>query len=103
MLWPPLCIDGNKARGGLVRSSIVKMAGSSPGEAISETHLSMGKARGISTELPNQELGPCEGILTRGPMRTRRKRGASRYLDKNTIDGSLHLYLNQASAFTLCT
>jgi hypothetical protein len=40
----------------------VKIAGSVSGEDISETHLRMGKARGLSVELPNRELGPCEGL-----------------------------------------
>ena len=47
-------------------------------------------------ELPNQELGPCEG-LQRGLGESLR---ASRYLGKNTrvVDESLHLYL----IFTFC-
>jgi hypothetical protein len=49
------------------QSSIVKMVGSSPGEAIAETHLCMGKARGwLSTELPDRELGYYQDILARG-------------------------------------
>jgi hypothetical protein len=45
---------------------IVKTAGSGLGEGISETHLHVRKARGLSTELPNWELGPSEGILAWG-------------------------------------
>ena len=35
------------------------------GEAILETHLRLGKARGLFTKLPDRELGPCEGIVVR--------------------------------------
>jgi hypothetical protein len=31
-----------------------------------ETHLRVGKASGLSTELSERELGPCEDILARG-------------------------------------
>ena len=44
---------------------------------------------GLSTELPDQELGPCEGLQQElgGSLR------ASRYIGKNTrvVDGSLHI------------
>jgi hypothetical protein len=42
------------------------MVGSDQGEVISETHLCMVKAQGQSMEFPDQELGPCEGILMSG-------------------------------------
>jgi hypothetical protein len=48
------------------RSSIVKMVGSGPGEAIAETHLCIGKARGLSMELPDRGLGHYYDILVRG-------------------------------------
>ena len=58
--------------------------------------LARGEGPELSTELPDQELGPCEG-LQRGLGRSL---CASRYLGKNTrvVDGSLHLYL----IFTFC-
>jgi hypothetical protein len=56
------CTKGNKAYAILAESSIVKMARTSPREAITETHLHVGKARGLSTELSNWDLGPCEGL-----------------------------------------
>jgi hypothetical protein len=36
--------------------------GERPREAISETHLRVGKAQVLSTELPERELGHCEGL-----------------------------------------
>ena len=66
VVWSPPCTRGNKAHGILAGSSIVKTAGSGPREAISETHLHVGKARGLSAELPDWKIGPCEGILVRG-------------------------------------
>jgi hypothetical protein len=66
VVWPPLCTGGNGARGHLSGSSIVKIAGTGPGEVILEIHLHMGKAQGLSTELPNQELAPSESILAKG-------------------------------------
>jgi hypothetical protein len=36
------------------------------GEAISETHLRMGKTRELSTELLDQELSPYDSFLVRG-------------------------------------
>jgi hypothetical protein len=36
------------------------------GRGISEAHLHVGEARGLSMELPGQELDPCESILARG-------------------------------------
>ena len=51
--------------------------------------LAHGEGTGLSMELPNRELGPCEG-LQRG---LGGNLSASRYLGKNTrvIDGSLDL------------
>ena len=69
MVWPPLCTGGNKARGISVGSLIVKTAESIL-ERLAERHVGDPLVRGedprLSTELPDQELGPCEGFLTRG-------------------------------------
>ena len=69
MVWPPPCTGGNKAYGVLVGSLIVKTAGSIQ-ERLTIRHVEDLIARGeglrLSTELPDQELGPCEGFLTRG-------------------------------------
>ena len=51
MVWPPPCTEGNQARGGLAKRSILNTAGSGMREAISETDLRVGKAQGLSTEL----------------------------------------------------
>lgn len=48
------------------RKVVVEKAGSSLGEAITETHLHVGKTYGLSTELFDWELSSCEGFLTRG-------------------------------------
>ena len=76
VVWPPLCTGGNKARGVSAGSLIVKTAGSI-WERLAERHIGDPLARGegprLSTELPDQELGPCEGFLTRAPTRTRGK------------------------------
>ena len=69
MVWLPPCTGGNKARGVLAGSLIAKMAGSIR-ERLAGRHVKDPLARGeglrLSTELPNQELGPCEGFLMRG-------------------------------------
>ena len=69
MVWPPPFIGGNKARGVLAGSLIVKTAGSIR-ERLAGTHVRDPLARGegprLSTELSDQELGPCEGFLARG-------------------------------------
>ena len=94
MVWPPLCTEGSKAHGVLVKSLIVKTAGSIR-ERLAGRHtgdpLARGEGPGLSTELPDRELGPCEG-LQRGLGESL---GACRCLGKNTgvVDGSLHLYL----------
>ena len=62
-------------------------------ERLAERHTGDTLARGegpeLSTELPDRELSPCEGLQRglRGSLR------ASRYLGKKTgvIDGSLHI------------
>ena len=92
-------IGGNKVRGGLAGSLIAKMAGSIR-ERLAGRHtkdpLAHGEGLGLSTELPDRELGPCEG-LQRG---LGERLSASRYFGKNNrvVDGSLHLYL----IFTFC-
>jgi len=67
---------GNNARNVLAGSLIVKTAGSIR-ERLAKRHvgdpLAYGEGLGLSTELPNRELGPCEGFLVRAPMRTRGK------------------------------
>ena len=86
-----LC-KGNKARDGLAGNLIVKTAGSIR-ERLARRHVGDPLARGesprLSTELPDRELGPCEG-LQRGLGGSLR---ASRYLGKNTrvINGSLYI------------
>ena len=66
LVWPSPCTGENETHGDLAGSSIVKMVGSGLGEAILKTHLRVGKVQELSTELPDQKLGPCEGILARG-------------------------------------
>ena len=65
----PPCTEGNKVRDGSARSLIVKMAGSIR-ERLARRHIGDPLARGegprLSTELPDRELGPCEGFLARG-------------------------------------
>ena len=62
-------MEGNKARGILAESLIVKTARSIR-ERLARRHVEDPLARGegprLSTELPDQELGPCEGFLARG-------------------------------------
>ena len=69
VVWPPLCTEGNKARGGSARSLIVKTVGSIR-ERLAERHVGDPLAREecprLSTELPDRELGPSEGFLVRG-------------------------------------
>ena len=99
VVWPPPCTEGNKARGGSAGSLIVKMVGSIQ-ESLAGRHVGEPLVRGegprLSTELPDRELGPCEG-LQRG---LGERLSASRYFGKNNrvVDGSLHLYL----IFTFC-
>ena len=69
MVWAPPCTEGNKARGVSTGSLIVKTA-ESIRERLAGRHVEDPLARGegprLSTELPDQELGPCEGFLARG-------------------------------------
>ena len=69
VVWPPPCTGGNKARGVSVGSLIVKTAGSIR-ERLAKRHvedpLAHGEGSRLSMELPDQELGPCEGFLARG-------------------------------------
>ena len=66
---PPPCTGGNKARDVLARSLIVNTAGSIR-ERLAGRYVGDPLARGegpwLSTELLDQELGPCEGFLARG-------------------------------------
>ena len=68
-MWPPLCTRGNKARGVLAGSLIVKTAGSIR-ERLAGRHIKDPLARregqSLSTKLPDRELGPCEEFLARG-------------------------------------
>ena len=69
VVWPPPCTKGNKASGGSTGSLIVKMAGSIRerlAERLIEDPLACGEGPRLSMELPDQELGPCEGFLVRG-------------------------------------
>ena len=69
VVWPPPCTEGNKACGVSAKSLIVKTAGSIQ-ERFAGRHVGDLLARGegprLSTELPDRELGPCEGFLVRG-------------------------------------
>ena len=69
VVWPPPCTGGNKAHDISARSLIVKTAGSIQ-ERLAGRHvgdpLAHGEGPGLSTELPDWELGPCEGFLARG-------------------------------------
>ena len=69
MVWPSPYTGGNKARDVLAGSLIVKMAGSI-WERLAGRHVGDPLARGegprLSTELPDRELGPCEGFPARG-------------------------------------
>ena len=69
VVWLPPCTGGNKARGVLAGSLIVKTAGSIR-ERLAERHvgdpLACGEGPGLSMELPDRELGLCERFLARG-------------------------------------
>ena len=69
VVWLPPCTGGNRARGISAGSLIVKTAGSI-WERLTGRHIGDPLARGegprLSTELPDRELGPCEGFLARG-------------------------------------
>ena len=68
-MWPPPYTRGNKARDVSVGSLIVKTARSIQ-ERLAGRHvgdpLALGEGPRLSTELPDQELSPCEGFLARG-------------------------------------
>ena len=70
-MWPPPCTGGNKAHGVSARNLIVKMAGSIR-ERLAGRHvgdpLACGENLSLSMELPDRELGPCEGFLVRGSV-----------------------------------
>jgi hypothetical protein len=77
----------------------VKMVGSGPGEAIAETHLCMGKARGwLSTELPDRELGCYQDILARG---SNEDQGKDELLDTSTKYRSRRWEFTSLSPFYL--
>ena len=69
VIWLPPCTGGNKARGISTGSLIVKTARSIQ-ERLAGRHvadpLAHGEGPRLPTELPNWELGPCEGLLARG-------------------------------------
>ena len=69
VVWPSPCTGGNKARGVLARSLIVKTARSIR-ERLAGKHVGDPLVRGegprLSMELSDQELGPYEGFLARG-------------------------------------
>ena len=69
MVWLPPCTEGNKARGVSTGSLIVKTAGSI-WERLAGRHVGDPLAHGVgprlSMELPDRELGPCEGFIARG-------------------------------------
>ena len=69
VVWPPPCTRGNKVRGILARSLIVKTAGSI-WERLVGRHvgdpLACGEGPRLSTELSYHELSPCERFLVRG-------------------------------------
>ena len=69
VVWLPPCTGGNKARDVSARSLIVKTTGSIR-ERLARRHvgdpLACGEDPRLSTELPDRELGPCEGFLARG-------------------------------------
>ena len=65
VVWPPPCTGGNKAYVVLDGSLIVKTTGSIQ-ERLAGRHdgepLVRGEGPTLSTELPDRELGPCEGL-----------------------------------------
>ena len=65
VVWPPPYTGGNKAHGISAGSLIVKTAGSN-WERLAGRHvrdpLAHGEGLRLSMELPDQELGPCEGL-----------------------------------------
>ena len=69
VVWPSLCTRGNKARDVSAGNLIVKTVGSIQEKLIGRhigDPLACGEGPRLSMELPDQELGPCEGFLVRG-------------------------------------
>ena len=68
-MWPPPCTGENKVHDVSTESLIVKTAGSIR-ERLAGRHvgdpLAHGEGLRLSMELPDWELGPCEGFLARG-------------------------------------
>ena len=108
MVWPPPCTEGNKASGDLTGSLIVKMAGSIQ-ERLVGMHvgdpLAHGEGPRLSTELPDQELGPCEGLLARGSNEDKGEAcvllDTSVKIPESSIGVCISLPCSLASAFTL--
>ena len=69
VVWLPPCTGGNNACGVSTGSLIVKTAGSIrerlAGRNVRDP-LARGEGPRLSMELPDRELGPCEGFLARG-------------------------------------
>jgi len=76
VVWPPPCTGGNKAHDVSAKSLIVKTV-ESIRVRLAERHvgdpLACGQGPILSTELPDCELGPCEGFLAGAPTKTRGK------------------------------
>jgi hypothetical protein len=68
MVWLAPCTRGIEAHNILARNSIGETIGNNMGETILETHLCVGKARGLSRKLPVQELILCMKILAGGSI-----------------------------------
>ena len=108
VVWPPPCIRGNKAYGVLAGSLIVKTA-ESIRERLARRHVGDPFAHGegprLSTKLPDWELGPCEGFLTRGSNEDQGE--ACVLLDtsikilESSMGVCISLLCSLASAFTL--
>jgi hypothetical protein len=105
VVWPPPCTEGNKARGGLAESLIVKTTGSGPGEACRKAHrrptCAWGRTRAIHG-VTRPGAWPVRGIPCEGLQRgLGESLSASWYLGKNTrvVDGSLHIPCSLSSAF----
>ena len=98
VVWLPPCTGGNKARSVLARNLIVKTAGSIQ-ERLVGRHvgdpLAHGESPRLSTELPDRELGPCEGFLARHFLDTSVK------IPESSTGVCISLRCSLASAFTL--
>jgi hypothetical protein len=62
VVWPQLCTIGNEACDDLTEKSIVDTTKSDLGEAISETHLRVGKARDYPCSYPYENILASEEI-----------------------------------------